>query len=74
VQQFLDGPFPPLGGIPVVTDVARIQELARGGPGDPVMPGLYPRPRVKLARLALAAGAHCYPISPGEDPRHLGYS
>ncbi|WP_436532038.1 HEAT repeat domain-containing protein [Actinoplanes sp. HUAS TT8] len=54
---FLSGKdFPPESPVPPVPaeDLPAVRLAARGEPGDPVRPGLFPRPAVKLARLALA--------------------
>lgn len=58
VETFLQSEvFPPLLPLPTVTDtdLPALFAAAKGKPGQVVWPGLFPRPRVKLARLLLAS-------------------
>jgi hypothetical protein len=55
-EDFLRGGFPPDQPVPAIPSqlFAPVQTIALGGPGDPVVPGLFPGSGTKLARLALA--------------------
>lgn len=63
MDAYLSGVFPPAVPIPMLaaSDRALLLDLAQGAPGDVVKPGLFPRARTKLARLALAADGHWDP-------------
>lgn len=52
--------FPPPGPLPPFEDAERelLLRTAQGAPGQPVWPGLFPRPPAKLGRLLLASRGH----------------
>jgi len=57
LADYVRGGFPPVDPIPSIPSgyLEAVQELALGGPGDPVASGLFPSPATKLARLVLAS-------------------
>lgn len=65
LERFLAAPFPPDVPLPspelCVSYRHELAAEAQGLPGDPIRPGLFPRPRVKNARLLLALAGDVWP-------------